>query len=570
MAQIVPPPLGVLPKLDFDSNTSKWNYKGMFLNAPGYVMLTLQLNPGDIINTPGFPAGPLQPLQGFYQAFPLYIRNEDNQLINTNYIYVGPGPGVIPLQNYTFQVDKWVANNPQTGLPAGAVSRGTTPTDPNMTINDLLKKVQATAAKKVDEMVTEGLDLFDDNNDGPLRETKIFSRDASGNIVYTWPDGSKTTIPKDKKWSDMSLDEKRLLQGFIDRNPRNARQDLNSVTAGILCLEADQTQTNLQNCVEPNDLSDPEKSYFADALRNALILQKLGFQTFEKNTTLGKLKLVESVDSWIKRNKIPEDKTPGNAGSLIKDPDNPNRNKIGSRSLARLRSMVLTVNINPSILNKGWKPPKNTLDYKPPAVPTPTPASRPEPVFTWLLPMRGGNVEGEVAAINNVVSSDSNAIKLATGLKELQHGGGSEYRLSLDAFDDKAVFALQKAYNELKGKLESKGKKLDSADQALIEKELADFNKLHRKVLLSVEIMKAVNDMVSKGLITKDVISRQDVLDRQHSLVKKSEDKKRKLMVILGSLGSAVAVEVGHKSAPTAPPSVPTELPRSLEDFVIE
>ena len=443
---------------------------------------------------------------------------------------------------------------------------------PNQTIADLMAEVSKTATKKVDEMMIEGLDLFkrgyESDSQGPLREKHNYSRDATGNLVYTWGDDEKTTVDLNKKWSDMNDREQVITRGYIDAptNPDHNNQVAN-VASGLRCLSLPENATRYDNCVYPEG-----GRYFMNALRDSLILKKLGFKTLEKNTTLGKLKVVESVDSWLQRNKVEKDNSNDILGGrdtiLILNKFNTTGNTIGSAALARLREMVGIVNRTPSILNKGWKAPKDSIEYKSPKADVPTPTDKKEPVFTWMT--GGSNVDGEVEAINNVIKSDSHAIKLASGLKELQHGGGSEYRLSLDKFDDKTVFALQSAYNDLKSKLEAKGKSLDKADQDLIENELTSYNKLHRKVLLSVEIMRAVNDMVSKGLITKDKIPVNDVIDKQHLLVKKSEDKKRKLMVILGSLGSAVAVEVGHKAAPTAPPSVPTEIPVSLEDLVIE
>jgi hypothetical protein len=420
----------------------------------------------------------------------------------------------------------------------------------NESIADLMKQVSASAAKKVADIMTEGEQLFSrgSENDpkGPLREKGNFSRDAKGNLVFTNNTGDQTTLDINKNWGELTSQQKIVALGN------------NNQPAVVNCLKATDDQTNLADCVRADSSNE------INALRSALILQKLGFNVVEKNTTLGKLKLVESVDNWLARNNV---KRAGQVNELVKDQANPSRNQIGSDALNRLRNMVELVNRSPSILNKGWKPPKDNVEYKSPKLDLPAPSQKKEPVITWMS--GGSNVEGEVSAINNVIKADSHAIKLGTGLQTLQHGGGSEYRLSLDQFDDKTVFALQSAYNDLKYKLETKGKKLDASDQKTIEDELVSYNKLYRKVLLSIELMKAMNDMVSKGLITKDQIPLQEVYDKQDLLVKKSEDKKRKLMVILGSLGSAVAVEVDGKT-PSVVPSASTEIPVSLESLVIE
>jgi hypothetical protein len=245
--------------------------------------------------------------------------------------------------------------------------------------------------------------------------------------------------------------------------------------------------------------------------------------------------------------------------------------EIGSESLAKLREMVRNVNKNPVILNRNFKPPKNLKEVTSQAqAKVPTPGKRREFVFPWLMSGGGSSTQGTVAAINNVVKTDAFAIRLTTGLQTLQHGGAKEYKLTLADIDDKAVFALQSEYDNLKSKLESKGKQLDKADEDLIRQNFEDYNKLHRKLLLSVNLIKAMNDLVDKGLVEKEKIPLSEVYDKQHLLLKRVDDRKKKLMVILGSLGNAVAVEVGQRSAPTTLPSVPSQLPVGLEELVLD
>jgi len=422
------------------------------------------------------------------------------------------------------------------------------------TIGNLLEQASQKATATVSSKITEGEELFSlDKFQEQVLDGSPWSRDASGNLVRRGVEGvaEQTFDFKNEEVRSLGTDDK----AFKGNDDLKATQE---------CLALGKDETNLSKCVEPNVHADG-----STALRDAFILQKLGFQVVTRNTTLGRLKMVESVDSWKSRNGLKlvspaTGATINNTLNLATDVK-----QLGSNALAKLREMVRNVNRNPSVLNPGWKPPKDEKAYVPPARSTATPNARQVPKFNWVA-MRGGNVEGNVAAINNVIKTDAYAIRLGAGTQNLQHGGGKEYAFALDQVDDKAVFALQSTYNDLRARLEARGKSLDETDRQLIENELKNFNKLHRKLLFSVELLRAMNDMVDKGLITQDKIPLREVMDKQHLLVKRVDDKKRKLVGIINVLGSAVAVEVGSSSAPAPQLVVQTELKEDLENLVIQ
>jgi hypothetical protein len=390
------------------------------------------------------------------------------------------------------------------------------------TVGAILNRLQSEATKRVSERMAESEALF---NVGKVDEV----------LKSQW---------------------KRNDKGELVDEAGNVINDKTTVEVGDFakCMNA-KVEGSLNECAV-----DPQNPF-----RSALILQKLGFKVVERNTTLGKLKLVESVKSWRQRNGLKDVATTANTISL-------QAKEISSNAIFNLENMVKHVNLNPSILNKGWKSPKMVGDdYKPPAKPVPSDAEAPAPTFSWVRMSGGANVEGEVAAINNVIKADSFAIKLGAGLESVQLGGGEkEYALSLDKVDDKAVFALRRAYHDLRARLENSGKRLDDNDRKTIEEELRKFEESHRRLLLSVEYLRAMNDLVEKGLVTKDKVPLSEVLEKQHHLVKRVEDRKRKVMVILSSLGTAVALEAPSPAPLLAPVAVGSELPVPLDDLVVE
>lgn len=386
-------------------------------------------------------------------------------------------------------------------------------------LGELLKKLQETASARVDAKMAEEAKLFMNEEDQDKVINSKWSRDNKGKLF----DGTT------------QIDDKTTVGQNVADCVTNNNEDLT-------------------NCVS-NDIKSP--------LEASLILQKLGFKVVEKMTTLGRLKLVESVESWKQRNEM--------RNSLPSSIElNLTTKNLSSAAEAKLKSMVELVNMNPSILNKGWKPPKMTGDkWVPPEEPTPTTRPKEDYGFVWLS--GGGNVEGEVEAINNVIKSDSFAIKLGAGLETAQLGGGEkEYALSLDQIDDKSTFALRGLYHDLRNRLKQNGKELDSKDEKVIEEQLNKFETTRRRLLLSIELLKAMNDLVEKGLVTKDKIPFSEVYDKQHHLVKKVEDRKKKVMVILSSLGTAVALEEPTTARKTTLTSTGHELPVPADYLSVE
>lgn len=400
-------------------------------------------------------------------------------------------------------------------------------------LGEILNRLKAEAEAKTDTRMAEGEALFKIGQEDQVLSSQ-WKRNEQGELV----DPENNTLKPDS-----SLD---LLATTLTGRTRTRE-----------CLNLPSNADNFDVC---NGLGP------GNALRNALVLQKLGFRVVEKNTVFGKLKLVESVENWRQRNEIKQ--APVGQEDVVRL----NSKQIGSEAIENLTNMVRAVNMNPSVLNKGWKPPKMTGDeYKAPVGPTPSTKASVVPAFSWAVMSGGANVEGEVAAINNVIKADSFAIKLGAGLESTQLGGGEkEYALSLDKVDDKAVFALRRAYHDLRARLESRGKQLDGSDQATIEEQLKKFEDAHRRLLLSIELLRAMNDLVEKGLITKEKVPVSEVLEKQHHLVKRVEDRKRKVMVILSSLGTAVAVEAPTQAPVTTPVAVGTEIPRPLDELVVE
>lgn len=389
-------------------------------------------------------------------------------------------------------------------------------------LGDLLKELEKTASARVDAKMAEEARLFMSEEDQDKVLKSKWSRNNKGELFNETTQINKDTII----------------------NPDVAA-----------CVKND--TNDLTNCSK-------EKEGFTNPLEASLILQKLGFKVIEKMTTLGRLKLVESVASWKHRNEIKSSL----AGSI--EQINLVTKNLSSNAESNLTHMVTLVNMNPSILNKGWKPPKMTGDkWEPPKGPTPSTKPKEDFGFVWLS--GGANVEGEVEAINNVIRTDSFAIKLGAGLETAQLGGGEkEYALSLDKIDDKSTFALRGLYHDLRNRLKHNGKELDAKDEKVIEEQLKKFEVSRRRLLLSIELLKAMNDLVEKGLITKDKIPFSEVYDKQHHLVKKVEDRKKKVMVILSSLGTAVALEEPTTAPKTTLTSTGHELPVPADDLSIE
>ena len=387
-------------------------------------------------------------------------------------------------------------------------------------LGDLLKELQKTASARVDAKMTEEAKLFMSEKDQDEVLKSQWSRDNEGKLFN----------------KDTQINDKTAITGST-----------------VNCVKT--TGDNLSNC----------STAITSPLEASLILQKLGFKVVEKMTTLGRLKLVESVESWKQRNEMTVGTGTGTAQQI-----NLSTKNISSVAQDNLNNMVNLVNMNPSILNKGWKPPTMTGDkWVPPKGPSPSTKPKEEYGFVWLS--GGGNVEGEVEAINNVIRTDSYAIKLGAGLETAQLGGGEkEYALSLDQIDDKSTFALRGLYHDLRNRLKHNGKELDSKDEKVIEEQLNKFEVSRRRLLLSIEILKAMNDLVERGLITKDKIPFSEVYDKQHHLVKKVEDRKKKVMVILSSLGTAVALEEPTTAPKTTLTSTGSELPVPADDLSVE
>jgi uncharacterized protein YukE len=390
------------------------------------------------------------------------------------------------------------------------------------TIGDLLKKLETEAQSTADSRMAAAKALFDLSNVDKVLKSE-WSRDASGHLH---------------------------LDGVQIRNSTQLPDISNCINTPL--------DQNLASC----------SSDIKDALQASLVLKKLGFKVEEKNTVLGRLKLVESVESWRQSRNL--NVLPAPRGGVAQNIDLQSK-QIGSTAIDNLRKMVDLVNMNPSILNKGWTPSQGKPQYEPPGVPTPSTKTPPKPAFVWGVLRGGANLEGEVAAMNNVIKSNSFAIKLANGTSSVQLGGGErEYATSLDEVDEKAVFGLRRAYHDLRATLESRGKSLDKNDERTIESELDKHESAVKKLLVALGLLKGMNDLVAKGLITNKDVPLAEVAEKKDHLVKRVEDRKRKLMVILSSLGSAVAVEVPGVAPPSTLSAVGTQIPTPLQNLVVD
>jgi hypothetical protein len=414
-------------------------------------------------------------------------------------------------------------------------------------IKEIMEKIQESVTNKVGAKMAEDAGLFAVSKmEKYLTETGDYQRNSEGKLV--------------KKDGTVIDFEQGLNVAFPD-----AADAADNVKA-LNCFN--EITDNLDECATPKST----KEY---ALRNALILQKLGFKVLEKNTWLGRLKIIESVENWMARTKREEKDTLTGTTTTGADNGNIRKDTIGSAAVTTLKAMVESVNYNPSILNPGFVMPKmKGEDYKARLPPTVTASTRPPLNLAWasMESMKGGaNIQGEIEAINNVIKTNAFAIKLGSGLAGEQLGGGvGEYKLGLSHFDDNSFYAIRNSYHNLLDKLKAKNKDIAKDDKNLIEKQLESYESAHKKLLYSVELVKAMNEMVSKGLITKNEIPLQDVLDKQHHLVKKVDDRKKRLTVILSTLGGVLALETGSSKPQMEVPVVGAELETSLADMVIE